>query len=171
MAHEKSPGTVLAVDDQGQVLKVLRLMLEHKGFSVLTASDGIEAVELYRAHVDEIVCVLLDLMMPCMGGEETFAELRRVREDVPVILMSGYSDADQDKRISNLGCAGFLKKPCRSHALLEKIRSVLDPEEESHLPVPKFPEMSSSAGQVDASFHGWNSTEPFGCGRSDGGVL
>jgi CheY-like chemotaxis protein len=96
---------------------------------VLTASDGIEAIDLYREHENEIVCVLLDLMMPRMGGEETYAELRRIREDVPVILMSGYSDDDLSDRFRDTGLVGILKKPCRSQALFEKIRSVVAAEE------------------------------------------
>jgi PAS domain S-box-containing protein len=118
-------GTVLVVDDEPQLLKVQKLTLEHKGFSVLTASDGVEAIELYEKHAEEITCVLLDLMMPRMGGEEAYAELRRIQADVPIILMSGYNDSDLDGRVTNADGVEFLKKPCASKTLFEKIYSVM----------------------------------------------
>ena len=65
-------GTVLVVDDEATVCAVGKQMLEHMGFSVLAAFDGHEALKVYREHTDEIVCVLLDLTMPYMDGEEAF---------------------------------------------------------------------------------------------------
>jgi PAS domain S-box-containing protein len=119
-------GTVLVVDDEPQILNLLSLLLERKGFTVLTAGDGRRATEVFREHKDEIVCVLLDLTMPRMGGEETFVELHQIRNDVPVILVSGYSEIELTERVEDLGFAGFLKKPVQSRTLLEKVRSVLN---------------------------------------------
>jgi len=80
-------------------------------FSVLTARDGREALELFREHADEIVCVLLDLTMPHMDGEEAFGEMRRLRPGVRVILCSGYNEQEVVQRIAGKSPAGFLHKP------------------------------------------------------------
>ncbi len=120
-----SHGTILVVDDEPQIRRLTRKMLQRKGFTVLTAEDGCQATEVFREHRDDIVCVLLDLTMPNMGGQEAFVELRKIRADVPVVLVSGYSEEILRDRVDGLGFAGFLKKPVRSRALLDKVRSVL----------------------------------------------
>lgn len=66
--------------------------------------------------------------MPHMGGEETFAELHQIRDDVPVVLVSGYSEEQLKERVEDLGFAGFLKKPVRSRVLLAKVSEVLTVE-------------------------------------------
>ena len=76
-------GTVLVVDDEEIVRSLAKKMVEIAGFSVLTANDGEEAVRLYREHQDEIACVLLDLTMPKMGGEETFRAIRQISPGCP----------------------------------------------------------------------------------------
>jgi two-component system cell cycle sensor histidine kinase/response regulator CckA len=119
-------GTMLVVDDEPQVRHLLRIILERKGFTVLAAADGRQATEIFREHKDDIVCVLLDLTMPHMGGEETFVELHQIRDDVPVVLVSGYSEEQLEERVEDLGFAGFLKKPVQSRTLLEKVRIVLN---------------------------------------------
>ena len=87
---EPTKNIIVIVDDEEMVRSVAARMIERTGFSVLTASHGAEAVELFRERHDEIACVLLDLNMPHMDGEETFEELRKISGDVPVILSSGY---------------------------------------------------------------------------------
>jgi PAS domain S-box-containing protein len=121
----RGKGTILLVDDEEPVRNVSGRMLERSGFAVLRAGDGLEAIELFRAHAAEIVCVLLDLAMPRMDGEETFKELRRIQPDVRVILASGYSDQEISQRFQNLGLAGFIEKPYRVEALTAKLREVL----------------------------------------------
>ena len=100
-------------------------MLKRFGFTVLLASDGAEAVELFRERFDEIACVLLDLNMPRMGGEEAFEELRKIKGDVPVILSSGYSELESTKRFGDKGLTGFLHKPFKPASLREKLRKAL----------------------------------------------
>jgi two-component system, cell cycle sensor histidine kinase and response regulator CckA len=120
-------GTVLVVDDERQVRLLQQLVLEQRGFTVLTAEDGNQAVEVFRDNKDDITCVLLDLTMPHMGGEETYAEMHRIRDDVPVLLVSGYSEKELKERVEDFGFAGFLKKPVQSRDLLDKVRAVLKP--------------------------------------------
>jgi two-component system cell cycle sensor histidine kinase/response regulator CckA len=114
------------VDDEEFVLDVGLMMLEEVGFSVRTASDGVEAVEIYRKHQDEIVCVVLDLMMPNMDGEQAFRELRRIRGDVKIVLSSGYQEQDVAERVVEMGFAGFVKKPYAVDTLIEQIRRALE---------------------------------------------
>jgi CheY-like chemotaxis protein len=118
-------GTILLVDDEEMVRSVSKRMLEHIGFRVLLASDGVEAIDVYRANRDTIDCVILDLTMPRMDGVQTLATLRTVSVDVPVILSSGYSEHEISKRYARKGFAGFIEKPYRLSSLGDKIRSVL----------------------------------------------
>ncbi len=130
----RGSGTVLLVDDDETVLAVGRMMLEEAGFDVLTAGDGRDGLAQFRERSGDIRCVILDLMMPHMDGEEAFRELRRIRPDVRVILSSGYNDFDVTSRFGGKGLAGFLKKPYRSTRLLETLRAALEkggPEEDS----------------------------------------
>jgi CheY-like chemotaxis protein len=86
-------GTVLLVDDEPMVRKVGEGALTSLGFAVLLAKDGVEAVEVFRQHRDEVRCVLCDLTMPRMNGWETLTALRKLAPGLPVILASGYDRA------------------------------------------------------------------------------
>lgn len=120
-------GMILLVDDEGAVRKTVSRMLEKAGFSVLSASGGREATALYRERASEIACVLLDLTMPDMGGEETFRELRSIRGDVRVIVSSGYSEQEVASRFGVEEALEFIEKPYSSKQLIQKLREVLDP--------------------------------------------
>ncbi|MEK7280220.1 MAG: response regulator, partial [Nitrospirota bacterium] len=103
-----------------------RVMLEEMGFSVLTASDGKEGVEVSRRESDRISVVLLDMTMPHMDGEEVFREMRRIRKDVPTILSSGYNEKSATVRFAGLGLAGFIQKPYSYTDLLAIVRKALE---------------------------------------------
>lgn len=118
-------GTVLVIDDEDTVVFVTQAMLEEIGFSVMTATDGPEGIELYRRHSDEIRAVLLDLTMPKMSGEEVLRELKKIRSDARVILNSGYNEEEIASKFSSEGFAGFLHKPYTMGRLTEKLREVL----------------------------------------------
>ena len=100
-------------------------MLEKIGFDVLTASDGREAMEVFSEHAEDIVCVLLDLTMPYLDGEEAFREMRKLRPNVRVILCSGYNEQDATQRFAGQGLAGFLQKPFNLTTLNQKITEIL----------------------------------------------
>ncbi|MBN1866931.1 PAS domain S-box protein [Candidatus Sumerlaeota bacterium] len=125
-ADWKMDGTVLLVDDEETIRVVGKRMLERSGLKVLTASDGREAIDLYREHAGDVLCVILDLTMPHMDGEETFRELRRINPDVHVILSSGYNEQEIVGRFAGKGLAGFIQKPYRRQELISSIRQVLD---------------------------------------------
>lgn len=86
-------GTVLLVEDEDGVRRMTEIVLMELGFTVLPAKDGVEAVETFKKHKAEISCLLCDLTMPRMGGWETISALRAIRQDLPVILASGYDEA------------------------------------------------------------------------------
>ncbi len=119
-------GTILLVDDEDTVCTMGRRMLEKLGFEVLTASEGREALDLFRDNVDDVACVLLDLTMPHMDGEECFRELRRIKEDVRVVLSSGYNENDVTQRFAGKGLQGFIHKPYRLATLRSKLRKALE---------------------------------------------
>lgn len=119
----KGPGTILVVDDEETVLTMTRRMLEMKGFKVFVAGDGEEGIEVFKAHVDEIDWVIMDLTMPNMDGDEAFFALRRIREDVRVILSSGFSEEDLNERFDGAGVAGFIQKPYKIEDLMVKLAS------------------------------------------------
>jgi PAS domain S-box-containing protein len=115
---------VLVVDDEPDVRELTETMLRHLGLQVLTAVDGQAALDLLRAHANEVDLVLLDLTMPGLGGTEVLEQIERIRRDLPVVLMSGYNEG-----YSARGCAdriaGFLQKPFSSEQLGQLLRSVL----------------------------------------------
>ena len=121
----KGDGTVLLVDDEDVLLAVTSKMLNRLGFEVLLASNGEDALELFRENTENICCVILDLTMPNMNGEECFRELRRIRQDVPVILCSGFNEQDATQRFVGKGLAGFIQKPYRFNTLSAKLREIL----------------------------------------------
>ncbi len=117
--------TVLVVDDEEPVRKLLRRILEQGGYTVLLAADGIEAVKLYAERSAEIDLVVLDIIMPWMGGQETYERLREINPDVKVLLSSGYSENGQAQDILAAGAKGFLQKPYDQRTVLRKVREVL----------------------------------------------
>jgi PAS domain S-box-containing protein len=124
-------GTVLVVDDEEAIREVGTLMLEQAGFGVITACDGAEAVGVYRDRADEIACVLLDLTMPRLGGEETYRELKQIRDDVCVVLSSGYSELEVGERFEGQGIAGFVQKPYLAVELVARVREAIGRVDES----------------------------------------
>lgn len=121
-------GTILVVDDEELVRSLAVRAVERFGFTALSASDGLDAIKVFREHCDEIDCILLDLRMPHMDGEETFDALRRIRNDVPVILCSGLAEEASTKELMRRGLSAFLKKPYSIGGLREKLRDVMEAE-------------------------------------------
>ena len=121
----KGTGTVLVVDDEQAVLGLAARILKSRGFDVLTAKDGQEGVDVFREHTDEIVAVLLDMTMPRLNGEQAFREMRRIRQDVRVILSSGYNEQETTNRFAGKGLAGFVQKPYTVKGLMGKLQEVL----------------------------------------------
>lgn len=122
----RGSGTILLVDDEESVRSVGKRMLEKNGFHILLAAHGKEAVEIYQKHADEIVCVILDLTMPYLDGEQTFNELLKIKKDVRVLMSSGYNEQELREQLAGRGLAGFIQKPYQTKMLLEKVRNVIE---------------------------------------------
>ncbi|MCD4700515.1 MAG: PAS domain S-box protein [Candidatus Aegiribacteria sp.] len=118
-------GIILFADDEDTVLAVGRNMLELLGFTVLSAEDGLQAVDLFRSNADNIVLVILDLTMPHLSGDEVYREIRRINKDVPVIVSSGFSRKDVMHRFAGKHLSGFIQKPYRIEDLSIVIKDVL----------------------------------------------
>jgi CheY-like chemotaxis protein len=119
-------GLILVVDDEDMVRRVAGSVLELYGYSVILAADGEQGVQVFEQRAKEIDLVLLDLVMPGCSGEEAYRRMRMIREDVPVILSSGYSDTEAQSRFRGKPLAGFINKPYTAAALGELVKRVLD---------------------------------------------
>jgi len=118
--------TILFVDDEDVIIDVNREILESLGYKVVAAKSGQEAIEIYRKLRGKIGLVILDMIMPGMDGEATYDSLRKINDDVRVILSSGYSKNEQAKAILEKGCQAFIQKPFSISDLSMTIRQVLD---------------------------------------------
>ncbi len=118
--------TVLIVDDEEIVIGVGKQMLEKLGFSVLTATSGKEALDIYRKNKDRIGLVVLDMIMPGMGAGDTYDGLQAIDPSIKVLLSSGYGVDHQTSEILKRGCKGFIQKPFNMQVLSEKIGEILN---------------------------------------------
>lgn len=118
--------TVLLVDDEDIIIEVGQEILEALGYDVLTAKGGCEAVEIYRANMDDIDMVLLDMVMPDMEGGEAFDRMKEICPDVKVLLSSGYDVDGEASEILARGCLGFIQKPFSVNELSQELRLTLD---------------------------------------------
>jgi CheY-like chemotaxis protein len=120
--------TILVVDDEDTIRSVARRMLTRMDVTVVESCNGEEAVSIIAERGDEIACVLLDLSMPRMGGMEAVKKMRQLRQDLPVVLMSGYDKSEAIGRFSDVELQGFLQKPFHGDSLRDVLRSMM------HLP-------------------------------------
>jgi signal transduction histidine kinase/CheY-like chemotaxis protein len=118
-------GTILLVDDEAMVLEVGVEVLKKLGYTVLGANSGTEAIELYKVNKDKIDLVVLDMIMPHIGGSEAYDRIKEINPNAKVLLSSGYSIDGNAKEILKRGCDGFIQKPYSMKALSESVRAVL----------------------------------------------
>ena len=118
--------TVMLVDDEDMIIDVGRRMLGKLGYKVLTAGDGVEAIEVFKKYRDKIDVIILDMIMPKMGGGETFDRIKKMKPEIKVLLSSGYSINGQASEILNRGCNGFIQKPFNLQNLSQNLRSILE---------------------------------------------
>ncbi|MCX6953900.1 MAG: transporter substrate-binding domain-containing protein [Verrucomicrobia bacterium] len=122
----RGQGTVLVVDDEETVRSTAALVLKRLGFDVALAADGREAVEIFRATPERFALVLMDLTMPHLDGAKAFTELRRLRSDVCVVLMSGFNEEEAISQFAGKGLGGFLQKPFQYETLSAILRTALE---------------------------------------------
>lgn len=117
--------TILVVEDEVVICKLLEEILVARGYSVLTAGDGSEALKLYRKHREGIDVVIMDMGLPKLSGQALFLNIKQINPDATIILASGYVDEDLRRDLFELGAAAFVQKPYRSQEILNSIRTVL----------------------------------------------
>jgi len=118
-------GTILLIDDEELVLATASTILSKLGYRVITADNGKVGIDLYKAHQEEINLVILDLIMPVMGGRETFMSIHSIDPSLPVIVSSGFSRQEDQETLSRLGVSGYLRKPFHRVELAEMISKLL----------------------------------------------
>jgi CheY-like chemotaxis protein len=118
--------TVFLVDDEDIILDVAKDILKTLGYKVLLARGGVEALQVYNKNQDEIDMVILDMIMPDIGGGETYDKLKEINPGIKVLLSSGYSINGQATEILERGCNGFIQKPFYMIDLSQKLREILD---------------------------------------------
>ncbi|MDY6837660.1 MAG: PAS domain S-box protein [Thermodesulfobacteriota bacterium] len=118
--------TVLLVDDEAAVLEVGMKLLGVMGYHVLTARDGNEALAVYETHGADIDIILLDMVMPNMGGGEAYDRMKEINPRIKVLLSSGYSIDGRAQEILDRGCNGFIQKPFDMKQLSARLREILD---------------------------------------------
>ncbi len=114
--------TILVVDDEAMVLRVGRAALERAGFRVVTATDGAEALKVLRGEPD-IAAIVLDLTMPGMTGEQALPLIRERHPRIPVVLSSGFNEAEISVRFSASGISGVLQKPYTAATIVSMVRT------------------------------------------------
>ncbi len=127
---------ILVVDDEQMGLTLLKHVLTSAGFEVVTAQSGFECLEQFRLRPHAFALILLDLTMPFMDGEETFARLKEIRADVPVILATGFIQQERLERMMSRGMAGFLRKPMSPDEIVAMVRRTLAELRYSSAPGP-----------------------------------
>ncbi|MBI3951054.1 MAG: PAS domain S-box protein [Acidobacteria bacterium] len=119
--------TILLVEDEPTVVALGQTALQQFGYRVLTASNGLEAIAVYRQHRDEIALVILDVVMPRMGGREAFKELKRLNPGVRVLLATAYAPEEVGEELLDQGVYGLLRKPYQIDELAQAVRAALEP--------------------------------------------
>ena len=119
-------GTLLLVDDEENVLTVTSQMLTRSGYTVIEAQSGREAIEIYSHEREKIDLIILDMVMPEMGGGEIFDLIKSINPSARVLLASGYSLEGKAREIMKRGCDGFIQKPFLLKELISKVQAIID---------------------------------------------
>jgi nitrogen-specific signal transduction histidine kinase/CheY-like chemotaxis protein len=119
-------GTILLAEDEEQLLLLVTFMLRQLGFTVITATNGKEALALYQQHAAEITLVMTDIGMPVMDGYELFHELKKEQPKLPIIIFSGFGDTVITARIPREDIAGFVSKPYKFSQLQAVVRGAVE---------------------------------------------
>ncbi len=124
-SEKKGMGTILIVDDEEMIIDVAGLLLNKLGYDVLVARSGKEAIEMFRRKKEQVDAVILDMIMPGLGGDAVYDELKKLDPKVKVLLSSGYSINGQAGEILNKGCNGFIQKPFTIRQLAQHLNRIL----------------------------------------------
>ncbi len=113
------------IDDEQIIRELGKSILQNLGYRVITASNGEEAVAIYKERGNEIALVIMDRVMPRMDGTEACRILREINPDIKVIISSGYA-ADEAQSLKESGVLGFLNKPYKVADMVKAVRKAID---------------------------------------------
>src|ERR671925_639030 len=116
--------TILVVEDEANMLRLLERVLSRRGYQVLTAADGEEAIEVHRSHKDTIDIILLDLGLPRISGLDVLVKLRSENPDVKIVIATGYLEPDLSSEIERAGVKHFIHKPYVLDDVIKIVQSV-----------------------------------------------
>ena len=116
---------VLIVEDDDALRDLLKVVLEESGLNILTAKDGVDAVEVFTANKDEIGLVLLDMGLPRLGGWDAFLKMREINPELKGILASGYFSQNVKEEVIKSGAKNFIQKPYDPPEIIAMIREML----------------------------------------------
>ena len=116
---------IMLVDDESTMQELAKDLLQQHGYRVLLASDGIEALDLYKQHGKEISLVILDLLMPRLDGGQTYLELKKLNNDIKAFFCTGFAPSEMLGSLLAEESLRALQKPFRPAELVETVRSVL----------------------------------------------
>ncbi|HSC43631.1 MAG TPA: response regulator, partial [Candidatus Binatia bacterium] len=119
-------GTILVVEDEKNMMKLLYKVLARYGYKILTASDGETAVDIYQHNKEAIDVVLLDLGLPKMSGREVLRKIKNENPDVKVIIASGYLEPELKSEIDRSGVKYFVPKPYRPDEVVQALQSLIE---------------------------------------------
>jgi signal transduction histidine kinase/DNA-binding response OmpR family regulator len=117
---------ILLVDDEPVLLDMSREMLEYLGYSVETRTSSVEALALFSAQPNRFDLVITDMTMPFMTGDKLAMELLRIREDIPIVVCTGYSERIKDEQAKAMGIRAFVMKPILMAKMAKAIRDALE---------------------------------------------
>jgi len=117
--------TVLVVDDEELMRQVVAIMVEENGGSVIEAVNGKDAIEKFSNLKDKIDCIFMDFSMPELNGFETYCEIKKLKADIPVIMMSGLAIIPEVQDLIQAGKIGFLSKPFHENELIDTLNNCL----------------------------------------------
>ncbi len=126
---EEMPGgteTILVIEDEEMLRELVKVSLVSKGYTVLTAEDGMQGIEMYQIHQKEIAVVLSDIGLPILSGQDVFRRIRKKNPKAKVILASGFIDPETKSEMYKAGLKEFIQKPYMQDEVLQKIREVID---------------------------------------------
>lgn len=126
---EEAPKRILVVDDTELFRTLMQDLLEKSGFEVVTANDGLEAVQAIKREMPNLDLVLLDLLLPKMTGFDVLKEVRQgeTGKDLPILVVTNvFKDADQIERVKKLGANGYISKELKATEIVERIQRTIE---------------------------------------------
>ena len=125
MSSDKPQRQILAIDDDADILDIIRICLESAGFKVQTAANPVTGLSLYRQLSHEIDLVLLDYIMPGMTGDQVFANLRQINPEARVLLLTACDDQVARKMLEE-GLRGYIQKPFYLNQLVDRVQQTIE---------------------------------------------